>query len=52
VFNNSVLYLCFKKPGTKDDYETLAEAAPGIVFEYDYSGAVKKREEAKGADDG
>ena len=47
MFNNSILYLAFKKPGTKDDYETLEEIAPGVRFEYDFSGAVKKREENK-----
>ena len=50
MFNNSILYLSFKKPGTKDDYETLEEIAPGVRFEYDFSGAVKKREENKGDD--
>ena len=52
MFNNSILYLCFKKPGTKDDYETLEDVAPGVRFEYDFSGASKtKREETKGGDD-
>ena len=51
MFNNSILYLCFKKPGTKDDYEALAEVAPGENFEYDFSGNVKKREENKASDD-
>ena len=46
VFNNCVLYLCFKKVGTAE-FETLAEVAPGVNFEYDFSGNVRKREENK-----
>ena len=49
VWNNSVLYLCFKKPGTKDDFESVAEVAPGVNLEYDFSEIPKKREENKGA---
>ena len=49
--NNSILYLCFKKPNTKDEFELLADVAPGVNLEYDYSGVVKKREEVKKEDD-
>ena len=44
-----MLYLCFKKPGTKDDFESVAEVAPGVNLEYDFSEIPKKREENKGA---
>ena len=45
--NNSILYLCFKKPNTKDEFELLTDVAPGVNLEYDYSGVVKKREDKK-----
>ena len=45
MFNNSVLHLRFKKPGTKDDYETLEEVAPNQNFEYDYHPNTRKKPE-------
>ena len=46
MFNNCVLYLRFKKPGTAD-FEELEVIAPGVNFEYDFSGNVRKREDNK-----
>ena len=46
-----MLYLCFKKPATKDEYEALTDVAPGVSFEYDFSGVTKKREENKASND-
>ena len=45
MFDNCLLYLRFRKPNTKDDFETLAEVAPGENFAYDFPGAVKKKED-------
>ena len=51
VFNDAEVYLCFKKPNTKDEFEPLTEVANGQTFEYDYSGNVKKKgEENKDGD--
>ena len=49
VFNNAVLYLCIKKPD--GSFEQMEDVAMGQVFEYEYSGHVRKREETKGAGD-
>ena len=48
VFNDSVVYCCFKKPGTKDEFDDLAEVA-GEEFSYDYP--LKKKEEVKTIDE-
>ena len=47
VFNNSTVYLCFKKPGTKDEFENLTEVAPGQTFEYAFSGHARKADGTK-----
>ena len=47
VFDNSIVYLCFKKPATKDEFEPLTEVALGQTFEYDYSGHVRKADGAR-----
>ena len=48
VFNNTELWLLFRKPGTKDDWDDLTEVA-GQVFEYDYPRP--KKEEGKKAEE-
>ena len=35
VDTNTTLYICFKKPGTKDEFDDLKEVA-GQDFEYEY----------------
>ena len=47
MFNNTELWLVFRKPGTKDDWDDLTEVA-GQVFEYDYPRP--KKEEGKKAE--
>ncbi len=43
IFNDTVVYVCLRKPGGgKDDFEDLHEVA-GQVFEYEYP--TKKKEE-------
>ena len=44
MFNDAVLYVLFKKPGTKDEFDDLTEVA-GQTFYYDY--AQKKPEPKK-----
>ena len=52
IFNNTELYVLFKKPGTKDEYDDLTEVA-GQVFEYDYPRPKieEKKKAAAGEDD-
>ena len=42
---NTTLYVLFKKPGTKDEWDDIKEVA-GQDFEYEYQGG-KKKEEAR-----
>ncbi|CDW87793.1 UNKNOWN [Stylonychia lemnae] len=42
LFNDSVVYICLKKPNTKDEFEDLADVS-GQQFEYEYP--PKKKEE-------
>lgn len=44
MFNDTVLFILFKKPGTKDDYDDLTEVAKQEFF-YDYP--IRKKEEVK-----
>jgi hypothetical protein len=48
VFNDTVLYVLLKKPGTKDEFDDLT-AVSGQEFTYDYP--AKKKEEVKPGDD-
>lgn len=48
VFNDTELYVLFRKPGTKDEFDELEKVA-GQEFSYDYP--VKKKEEPKNDDD-
>ena len=45
VFNNCILYMGFKKPNTKDDFEPLEEIAPGVDFSYDFPSMPKKKDD-------
>jgi hypothetical protein len=45
VLNDTVLYLRFKIPGTKDDYDPLREVANGQEFTYQFT--TRKKEETK-----
>lgn len=47
VFNDSVIYVCFRKPGTKDEFDELEKVASQEFF-YDYP--AKKKEEVKTTD--
>ena len=44
VFNDTVIYVLFRKPGTKDEFDELEKVA-GQEFFYDYP--AKKKEEPK-----
>ena len=44
VFNDTLIYVLLKKPGTKDEFEPLEQVA-GQEFVYEYP--AKKREEVK-----
>jgi len=46
VFDDTVIYVLLKKPGTKDEFDPL-DLVAGQVFEYEYP--AKKREEVKEA---
>ena len=48
MFNDTVLYVLLKKPGTKDEFDDLT-AVSGQEFTYDYP--AKKKEEVKPGDD-
>lgn len=50
VCTNTILYLSFKKPGTKDEFEDLKEVA-GQEFEYDFPGGPRKKVEEAPKDD-
>jgi len=45
VLNDTVLFLRFKIPGTKDDYDPLREVANGQEFTYQFT--TRKKEEVK-----
>jgi hypothetical protein len=45
VFNDTVIYVLFRKPGTKDEFDDLTAVA-GQEFTYDYP-APKKEEPKK-----
>ena len=42
VFNDTLLYLCFKKPGSRDEYDDLTEVAGE---EFSYNNPYKKKED-------
>jgi hypothetical protein len=42
VFNDTLLYLCFKKPGSKEDFDDLTEVAGQ---EFSYNNPYKKKED-------
>ena len=42
VFNDTLLYLCFKKPGSRDEFDDLTEVAGQ---EFSYNNPYKKKEE-------
>ena len=48
--NDTVVYCCIKKPGTKDEWEELANVA-GEVFEYEYPAKSKPEEKKRVEED-